>query len=540
MRLPRRSILWLLPLIVAPLIALLAMQYRFLRTLERTTASAERNLLRGGLEDAADAVENDYRSAIEGALDVTPAMLEQPDALAAHFHGRRVGGARTYFAARFQPQGEQFASYDARGKQKALANEEGEAVKIASVSWAVLYKMKAVIPAKGMAIDTRDPVNRLVLRPVTDERQHVIGIAGLVLDMPLAHAHILKVAGATVKRHFPNDPYVGIRVGKPEVFAVKREREFMTQQLGGVFGDWRLGLRDTCMSPEEIAAQNFRINAGWTAFGAVLLFAAIALALHAVIRQARLSQMKSDFVSNVSHELRTPLSSIRVFGEYMRLGRVTKPEKIQEYGQYIEAESRRLTALINNILDFSKIESAEKKYRFDETDAVEAVAQTVLAFEVPLRDGGVTIALHPPAQPLPPVRLDRDALAQAVVNLLDNAVKYSGPRKELSVRISGERGELRIAVADRGIGIPLAEQKKIFDKFYRVGNSLVHDVKGSGLGLAIVNHIVKAHHGRVEVSSTPGEGSTFTIVLPLVHAPGTAAAPVHEAPRALPDPLIDL
>jgi two-component system phosphate regulon sensor histidine kinase PhoR len=238
--------------------------------------------------------------------------------------------------------------------------------------------------------------------------------------------------------------------------------------------------------------------------------------------------MKSDFVSNVSHELRTPLSSIRVFGEYMRLGRVTRPEKIQQYGEYIEAESRRLTQLINNILDFSKIESEEKKYRFCDVNVVELVEHTVAGLEMPLRDQGFaftfTAASHPP-----PLRIDKDAIGQVLVNLIDNAVKYSGERKEIDVRIEQVGGEVRIAIGDRGIGIPSNEQKKIFEKFYRVGSGLVHDVKGSGLGLAIVQHVVKAHGGRVEVASTPGEGSTFTIVLPLAPSLAAAAAPIRDA-----------
>src|SRR5207244_2735468 len=146
----------------------------------------------------------------------------------------------------------------------------------------------------------------------------------------------------------------------------------------------------------------------------------IAMAVQAAARQMRLSQMKSDFVSNVSHELRTPLASIRVFGEYMRLGRVTRQEKIVQYGEYIEAESRRLTQLINNILDFSRIESSEKQYKFCETDIVDFVAEKVTEFLVPLRESGVMISFRPPLTPVPHVSIDRDAIAQTLLNLLDN------------------------------------------------------------------------------------------------------------------------
>src|SRR6185369_8138536 len=183
----------------------------------------------------------------------------------------------------------------------------------------------------------------------------------------------------------------------------------------------------------------------------------------------KLSQLKSDFVSNVSHELRTPLSSIRVFGEYMRLGRVEKPEKIREYGEYIEAESRRLTQLIKNILAFSRIESAEKKYRCAECDPGAIVRDVVSAFEVPLRERGFAITLDI-ADPLPCVRLDRDSITQALVNLIDNAVKYSGERKEITVRVAAGLENpahmLRIEIEDHGIGIAASEQKKIFEKFY--------------------------------------------------------------------------
>jgi signal transduction histidine kinase len=222
--------------------------------------------------------------------------------------------------------------------------------------------------------------------------------------------------------------------------------------------------------------------------------------------------------------LRTPLASIRVFGEYMRLGRVTRHEKIVEYGEYIEAESRRLTQLINNILDFSRIESSEKQYKFCETDIVDLVRETVAEFLVPLRDSGVMIAFRPPLAAVPVLSVDRDAIGQALVNLLDNAVKFSGDRKEIEVAIVPSVTTVAVSIRDHGIGIAASEQKKIFEKFYRAGSALVHDVRGSGLGLSIVSHVVEAHGGRVDVMSELGEGSTFTIVLPLSVAPAITPA----------------
>jgi signal transduction histidine kinase len=217
----------------------------------------------------------------------------------------------------------------------------------------------------------------------------------------------------------------------------------------------------------------------------------------------------------VSHELRTPLASIRVFGELLRLGRVRDPEKVRAYGEYIDAESRRLTRLVDNILDFARIESDQKRYRLEPTDLAALVEETLEAFEVRLRQDGFALALHAPPEPLPPVRLDPAAIGQVLTNLLDNAVKHSGAGRRITVTLGRDGGDATVAVRDEGPGIPAAEHERIFEKFYRGGDGLVQDAQGSGLGLAIVKHVVEAHRGRVELASRPGAGSTFTIRLPI-------------------------
>ena len=519
-RIFRRSILWLLPLVVVPLALLLVLQVRFLRALEQTTVSAERNSLRSSLELVTAEVEKRYRSAAAAALDVPRHLLEDDTALGRHFAAQAVPGARTWFAMQFADRRSKAYIFDSRGRPRRASDAEAEAIRMAAVSWHVAHERQRVAQP-ALHVDERDPKNRIILRPVVDESWHVAGVTGVVLDEQLSKAAMTAI-GARVLEQRERHARVALRIAERFPRSVG-QRDFITLPLSFVFTNWRAGVRDSCASPEEVAATNFRNNLIWTGGAFFVLVGAVGLSLGAVARQMRLSQMKSDFVSNVSHELRTPLSSIRVFGEYMRLGRVAKPEKIREYGEYIEAESRRLTQLINNILDFSKIESAEKQYRFSATDVVELVEQTVAAFEMPLRDRGVAISLD--AQPAPPLLLDRDAIAQVLMNLLDNAVKYSNGRAAIDVRVAAVGDEVHIAVRDRGIGIPPSEQKKIFEKFYRAGSTLVHDVKGSGLGLSIVQHVVRAHGGRVEVESTPGEGSTFTIVLP-------AARPEHAAVAA--------
>ena len=504
----RRS-LWFVPVVILPVGALLVMQYRFLRTLEQKSVSAERNWQRGAIETVAQDIDDRLRRETKAAATLTQAQLRSPDALEKHFREVAVPGARLYFATHFTEHGTMLMRfYDPKGEElHGWWHSDAETVKMASMPWHSAHKWGRVAEPV-LQVDERDPRSRIVQRPVVDESWHVVGVAGVVLDPKLTKKQIMSMAGKLWKSRYPKR-VMNVRVGED----IPR-RDYITHPLAFVFTNWRVGIRDACTSPEELAAQQFRNNMMWTGGAFVVLFGAIGLAAGAVARQMRLSQMKSDFVSNVSHELRTPLSSIRVFGEYMRLGRVTKDEKIRQYGEYIEAESRRLTQLINNILDFSKIESAEKKYHFCETDVVELVEQTVEGFEMPLREAGVSIAFTTEGPHPPLLQLDKDAIAQVLMNLLDNAVKYSNGNKNIDVTVIGGRDEVRIRVRDHGIGIPAAERKKIFEKFYRVGSGLVHDVKGSGLGLSIVLHVAQAHGGRVELESEVGAGSAFTIVLP--------------------------
>ncbi len=235
-----------------------------------------------------------------------------------------------------------------------------------------------------------------------------------------------------------------------------------------------------------------------------------------VSKEMALARLKSDFVSNVSHELRTPLSLIRLYAETLEMGRLTSPEKYQEYYCIIRKESERLTALINNILDFSRIEAGRKEYDFRETDLRELVRNTLESYRYQIEQHGFMFEER--IEEVPPLRIDREAMARSLVNLVNNALKYSQDRKYIGVNLYRENGSVKLEVIDHGIGIPPQEQQKIFEKFYRVGDPLVHNTKGSGLGLSLVRHIVRAHGGEVVVDSAPGGGSKFTIALPMRQA----------------------
>jgi len=253
----------------------------------------------------------------------------------------------------------------------------------------------------------------------------------------------------------------------------------------------------------------------------LVLAGGIALTYRNVTKEMALARLKSDFVSNVSHELRTPLSLIRLYAETLEMGRLTSPEKHQEYYRIIRKESERLTALINNILDFSRIEAGRKEYDFRETDMSELVHNTLDSYRYQLEQSG--FQFEEKIDEVPPMRVDREAMARSLLNLVNNALKYSQDRKYIGVNLYRDNGSVKLEVVDQGIGIPHQEQQKIFEKFYRVGDPLVHNTKGSGLGLSLVRHIVQAHGGEVAVDSAPGQGSKFTIVLP-VKTPLHAAA----------------
>jgi signal transduction histidine kinase len=293
------------------------------------------------------------------------------------------------------------------------------------------------------------------------------------------------------------------------------------RNLDNVFRGLSLGIKFQGTTADAIG-RRWAVQSFWIlGVLSVVMIGGLILAYRSVNREMSLARLKSDFVSNVSHELRTPLALIRLYAETLELGRITTVEKKEEYYRIIRKESERLSALINNILDFSRIEAGRKEYDFRETDIAELVRNTLDTYRYQIEQQGFALEENLDSG-VPRVRVDREAIARALVNLVNNALKYSANEKFLGVRLYRENSALKIEVIDRGIGIPRREQAKIFEKFYRTGDPLVHNTKGSGLGLALVRHITDAHGGNVQVESTPGKGSTFTLSLPLSGPPQLA------------------
>jgi signal transduction histidine kinase len=228
----------------------------------------------------------------------------------------------------------------------------------------------------------------------------------------------------------------------------------------------------------------------------------------------RVVRMRSDFVSSVSHELKTPLTAIRMFAETLRMQERPDPAVQTEYLDTIVGESERLTRLLNNVLDVSRIERGQKSYRREPASLGEIAERAVRALEYPLRRDGFRLNTTL-ENGLPALPVDGDAIEQAILNLLTNAMKYSGDSREIDLRLRRQDGYAVIDVSDHGVGIPEEARDRVTEKFYRVPTSENERIPGSGLGLTIVEHAVRAHGGRLEVRSAVGEGSTFSIHLPL-------------------------
>ncbi len=240
-------------------------------------------------------------------------------------------------------------------------------------------------------------------------------------------------------------------------------------------------------------------------------------------RQFRLARLKTDLVAAVSHELKTPLASMRLLVDSLLEDAELDPQKTRDYLALVAGENLRLTRLIENFLTFSRIERNRQRFEFTEAQPASIVQSAAGAVQERFQQAGCHFVVAADSS-LPPIQADADALATVLVNLLDNAYKYTSGEKHIALRAFYESGSVVFAVADNGIGIPPREHKRIFRKFYQVDQRLARETGGCGLGLSIVDHIVRAHGGHVGVKSQPGEGSTFSVSLPSRRSDGRAAA----------------
>ena len=276
---------------------------------------------------------------------------------------------------------------------------------------------------------------------------------------------------------------------------------------------WRLNV--TLSSAEELAANveaRRVLETALVGMSGLVVVAGIIVVLVAAWRERKLSNLKSDFVANVSHELKTPLSLVRMFGELLQSGRADTDEKRAQYLQIVVNESERLGALIENVLDFAKVERGKAAYEFTDGDVGVVVARAVEACRLRAERESVTVHFSV-AEDLPLAWLDERAIEIAVINLVDNAVKYAKDGGQVRVDVEHTAGRVEIRVSDRGAGIASEDRKRIFDRFVRGRRAQEEQIRGSGIGLALVKHIAEAHGGAVWVEPAEPRGATFVLTI---------------------------
>ncbi|MCK5691440.1 MAG: GHKL domain-containing protein [Bacteroidales bacterium] len=237
----------------------------------------------------------------------------------------------------------------------------------------------------------------------------------------------------------------------------------------------------------------------------------ILLILRDISREEHLAQLRADFISNVTHELKTPLTSIQLFTESILLNRIKSVAHKKEYLQIILKETGNLKRMVNNILDFSRMEKGKREYHFETVNVTLLLNNAINDLDYWLEEKNFTLVKE--IEDDVTAMVDQGALTQAIINLLNNAIKFSRNRKEIIVRLEKDQEMVLIQVEDKGIGIPDDQIDLIFQPFHRVGQKNSEDISGTGLGLSVVKEIVDAHQGKIRVESQVNEGSTFTILL---------------------------
>jgi signal transduction histidine kinase len=292
---------------------------------------------------------------------------------------------------------------------------------------------------------------------------------------------------------------------------------FLSRILGEPFPDWKVDLYFK-ESPFTAAARHQQMVYFWTfalVIGSMVVVSSLLTRL--ILHQARLNKLKNDFLATVTHELKTPLSSMRVLVDTVLDNRVADVQQSREYLELVSKENERLSRLIDNFLTFSRMERNKQAFEITETrpaDIAKAAAEAVRTKFDKTNCKFTLMIDESAAGGLPAVSADKDALVTVLVNLLDNAFKYSYDDKQIEMKVFAGSGSVCFSVKDNGIGMSRRVVKKIFNKFYQADNSLSRRAGGCGLGLSIVKFIVDAHKGSITVESEPGKGSTFIVKIP--------------------------
>jgi signal transduction histidine kinase len=539
-----------LAVVAAGLLASLWLQASSLLEIARTSPAAERASLEKRLGGLAADVEGAYEAWARGALAVAASAVipaSDVDDVEAAFRNAPAEGVRRYFVfslsgvrrvdrlkvTLYNPKAR--AALESKGWRRGAA-----AARNAAVRWMHPLQFRLRVDPDRIETVRLSPTQSVIMRPIVDAESRIVGIAGMLVNPADYRSIFFPAAFAAAAEHsLSAGELEGLNIAVSDaaghfVLATHPGEGAETEAAASIDtpgGAWTITAMRRGPPESVVWRRRMALGALQIALVAIMLVAGLALAFRASAREIRLLRTKADFLSNMTHELRSPLTSIRLYAELLESGRLRDASKIEQCGAHIGREARRLQQLVGNVLDFAAMDAGKRVFRFREADLVEITLEAVSVLAPRCEQAGVRVDVRAPEAPLPVVAADADALVQAITNLVDNAVKYSGSATEIAVgfRHVGERVELY--VTDFGIGIPHGEQERIFERFYRVSTGLEHDVKGSGIGLAVVRHIVEAHAGTIRVASEPGRGSTFTVSLPALAGTGRELRILEAATR---------
>jgi len=529
-------------------------QYRAINALESQTQVIVRQLS----EQAAAEIAAELHRALAGPVLDTMTAVSQPDLRA----GRMDLVAQEYTKALAEyPHVDRFVAWSTATEtttpgEVLFFGRNGRFVRDAPLGRAIFELARKHAPAQHIFVTAEGvgPVKRqqVLLRVFWNDAKRLdyFAVLGLVVDPLTGPARLFEPPrrdriNALLSRH-AGDPPLRLRVldergavlyGNGDAGAVSASlafpmlfypaEEIQARMSGGAATrPWRIEVGSP--SVDGVIAG---VSQGYwpTLVSVALMFVALGLTVQAHRRSAELAAMQTDFVAHVTHQLKTPLSLLTAATETLQMDRVRSPEKFGEYLDTIRAEAARLSNLVQRVLEFSRMQQ-DRRYEIEHVDLGALVRETVDAFAHGLA-GKFTFTVDIDG-PGPYARVDPAAIEQALANLLDNAVKYSDTIKEVAVRVRSDRHLAIVEVADRGVGVAVADHDRIFDRFYRASSALHRP--GFGLGLPIVRELVQAHGGRVDMTSVPGAGSTFRISLPLASPPVIAASPRPvESPEAV-------
>ena len=509
--------------VLVPLLALVFLQYVSSARLARVELIAHQTTLIQHMDAVAADVRRVYEDAAQPMLAVSGDALaaQQFDAIARHFDGIDTSAASLLFAGSLDGCSCLTQYYDPETGDIGIGADPALEAVILRVTMLLRLEWIQNLNRSEIYVDELDPENRVLYRFVTDADSVTVGFVGFVVDRRRFEREYLPQAIAGAADMLADDVrdnlIVRVTDDAGRVVATTHDGPGQTDAVTGrfdlVFRDLELSTRSRHTAAAQVLESNALTSWILSTLMSVMAIGGVLLTWRAARRERQLSRIRNGFVASVSHELRTPLASIAVFGELLRCGRVTAADKVVEYGRRIEQESARLRQLIDNVLSFGRIESARVRYHPEAAVIEDVVGAALAAVDTRRGQGGFTILMTSPDTRLPEVFIDTSAMTQVFVNLLDNAMKYSGSCRRVHVELCWRGGEVLVAVLDGGIGIAHDDQGHIFDEFYRAASGSI-GVAGTGLGLAIAQHVVQAQGGRIEVESRLGHGATFTVLLP--------------------------